>query len=255
MKIKPYIDKLMASSQYKQFQGKYKDAFLVAGFFVIDYETGQKMHQIDYYLPSQKKFAAFTLDEKIVMQLLKALDKRVPEKLDMNTKIDLDALQGIIQDEMRNRSITQDIKKMVAIIQTVKGKKIWNVSCVLSGMDLLKAHVEDNSKTILKMEKSSIMDYLKKMPALAPVASQMQAQAQAQGGPEEGGEDVKEETKDDIEQKIQQLDKLKEALKKEEIELDKKGKQASPEPKAEAKKDEPRKKARKSKPEADSDDK
>ena len=207
MKIKPYLDKLTASSQYKEFQQKYKDAFLVAGFFVLDFETGQRLHQIDYYLPKEKKFAAFTLDDKVIFQLLRSFDKKMPEKLDINTKIELDTLKGIVEDEMHNRSITQEIKKMIAVVQTIKGKKIWNVNCVLSGMDILRAHVEDESKTILKMEKNSMMDYVKHMPPMAAAAQPDKAQ-------EPGSEDA--------EKKLEQLDKLKEAIKQQQAELEKK---------------------------------
>src|SRR3989344_5106266 len=129
MKIQPYVHKLQNSPVYRDFQQKYSDAFLVAGFFVLDFETGQNLHQIDYYVPSKKKFAAFTLDKKVIMQLLNSLDKKAPSELNMDTNIDLDALQGIIQDEMRNRSISQTIKKMIAVIQTREGKKVWNVNC------------------------------------------------------------------------------------------------------------------------------
>ena len=59
----------------------------------------------------------------------------------------------------------KDIKKMIAIIQSIDGKKVWNINCILSGMEVLKAHVDDDSQTILKMEKASLMDYVKKIPA------------------------------------------------------------------------------------------
>jgi len=55
MKIQPYVEKLNTSKEYEEFQKKYNDAFLVAGFFVLDFETGQNIHQIDYYIPSDKK--------------------------------------------------------------------------------------------------------------------------------------------------------------------------------------------------------
>ena len=91
MKIQPYIQRLQTSQTYKTFQQKYKDAFLVAGFFVIDFETGNNLHQIDYYVPSQKKFAAFTLDKGVQLQLMNTLDKRAPKELNIDTNIDLDA--------------------------------------------------------------------------------------------------------------------------------------------------------------------
>lgn len=202
MKIQPYVHKLNNSDVYKSFQNQNKDAFLVAGFFVIDFESGKNVHQIDYFVPSKKKFAAFTLDNKVIMQLFNMMDKKSPEPLDMEVKIDLDALKGILQDEMKNRNITSSIKKMIAVVQNVKGKKVWSVNCILSGMDIVKAHIEDDSKTVLKLEKASLFDYLQKIPGMQP---------QTQEKP----------TKEDLDKKIEQLDKLKEELKKQELELSK----------------------------------
>src|SRR3989344_7512499 len=125
MKLKPYIKKLNSSLEYKKFIESNKDAFLVAGFFVLDLEMGNNIHQIDFYVPSKKKFAAFTLDGKVDLKLIDTMSKKVPEKLDIKTNIDLDALKGILEDEMKNRSITEDIKKIIAIVQTIDGKKAW----------------------------------------------------------------------------------------------------------------------------------
>lgn len=205
MKLQPYIEKLENAPEYKDFKQKHPDSFLVAGFFIIDFETGKNLHQIDYYVPSEKKVAAFTLDDKIMMQMLNLMDDRIPEELDIRTNIDLDALNGIIEDEMKNRGLTEEIKKMIAVIQTVEGRKVWNVNCILSGMEILKTHVADNSEIVLKMEKSSVMDYIKKMP----------------GPTELGAGQKKDITPEDIDREIEKLDKIKEALKKEKLEMEK----------------------------------
>lgn len=164
MKIRPYIEKLETSSVYKDFKAKYPKSYLAAGFFVLDLEEGANIHQIDFYIPGEKKIAAFSLDGEVNMKLLETFNNKVPEKLDINTKIDLDAISGILYDEMKNRGISENIKKIIAVIQTIKGKKIWNLNCVLTGMEILKSHIEDDSKTVLKIEKSSILDVIKKMP-------------------------------------------------------------------------------------------
>jgi hypothetical protein len=203
MKIKPYIDKLNASKTYRDFQKKYSDAFMIAGFFIIDMENKQNMHQIDYYVPSEKKIAAFTLDGGVTMQILEAVNHGVPEKLDMGTKIDLDALPGILEDEMKNRSMTEEIKKIIAIVQTIDGKKVWNLNCVLSGMEILKAHIEDESQTVLKMEKISLADIMKKLPS-------PQLQALQKGAPGE------EESPQKLKAKIKKLKQLESAIEKEE---------------------------------------
>jgi len=205
MKIKPYVEKLNSSKEYKEFQKKYPDAFMIAGFFILDLEEAKNVHQIDYFIPSQKKIAAFTLDGSVNVQLLELMNHKTPEKLDMKTETDLDALPGILTDEMKNRSITEEIKKIIAIIQNIDGKKVWNLNCILSGMGILRAHVDDASQTVLKMEKTSIMDYVKKMPA--GLADAMKK---------------KKESKEEIKETIEKLEKLEEAIEKEKGEFKKK---------------------------------
>jgi len=77
MKIKPYFDRLSASKEYKDFQKNYSDAFMIAGFFILDFETGKSLHQLDYYVPREKKIAAFTLDQGISMQMLGMMNAKV----------------------------------------------------------------------------------------------------------------------------------------------------------------------------------
>ncbi|MBU0761121.1 MAG: hypothetical protein KJ600_01750 [Nanoarchaeota archaeon] len=194
MKIRPYFEKLEQSETYKNFKVKYPDSFLVAGFFVLDLEEKRNVHQIDFYVPKEKKIAAFTLDGEITLKLLETMNDKVPEKLDLETNIDLDALQGILTDEMRNRGISEDIRKIIAVVQNIEGKRIWNLNCVLTGMEILKSHVEDESKSVLKIEKSSIMDIMKKMPT-----------PQLLKAPE---------TKDEIKNEMGKLDKLEEEIEK-----------------------------------------
>ena len=202
MKIEPYIQRLNSSDEYREFQKKHSDAFMVAGFFILDFESGQNVHQIDYYVPSEKKIAAFTLDKHITIQLLDLLNKKAPEKLDTKTNIDLEAIHGIIEDEMKNRNITEEIKKIIAVLQNVGGKKIWSINCILSGMGLLSAHLEDDSKTILKMEKKSLFNYMQKM--------QMPVQA---------ADPVKQLSKNEAEERIKKLDELEKAIEKEKEKL------------------------------------
>lgn len=239
MKIKPYVDRLNGSKEYKSFQRKHSDAFMIAGFFILDLETQKNLHQIDYYVPAEKKIAAFTLDGGVTVQMLDMMNNRiVPEKLDMQTNIDLDALHGILEDEMKNRSITDEIKKIIAILQTVDGKKIWNLNCVLSGMGILKAHVDDESQTVLKMEKSSIMDYVKKMPASLAHLKGMPGAAGASGA--DGTEEpVGKESEKELKQKIDTLNKFEKEIEIEKAKIEgaiekKKGKKGK---KADAKSD------------------
>ena len=164
MKTVPCYEKLQHAPLFQAFLKDNPKAMLVAGFFVIDYETQKHIHQLDYYVPSTKKVAAFTLNDEIAMQMLSLMKAEAPEPLESHTAIDLSMLPGILAEEMHNRTITESVKKIIAVLQTVKGKKLWTLNCVLSGMGILKARIDDTTQTVLAMEKSSIMDYLKKMP-------------------------------------------------------------------------------------------
>ena len=201
MKIRPYVEKLEQSPEFKEFKSQNPEAFVVAGFFVLDLEFNSNVHQIDFYIPNQKKMAAFTLDGQVKLQILDLMNDKVPGKLDLDTNIDLDALKGILLDEMHNRGMSEDIRKIIAVLQNIDGKKIWNINCVLSGMEVLKSHVDAESKTVLKIEKVSIMDMVKKIPT-----KQLQPP----------------KTKESIKDQIKKLNILEEEIEKEKSELKKK---------------------------------
>ncbi|MEK6888629.1 MAG: hypothetical protein AABW80_00815 [Nanoarchaeota archaeon] len=211
MKIAPYVEKLGKSQAFKQFMNENSDAYVAAGFFILDLEGNHNVHQIDYYIPKKKKIAAFTLDKEVTLQVLDLLNSKTPEKLDIKTKIDLEAIKGIVEDEMKNRNLTDDIKKIIAIIQNIDGKRLWNVNCVLSGMGILKAHVDDSSQSVLMMDKSSILDMVKKvnlkdMKSQAPVKSEI----------------AHKPTRQELKDELEKLNKLEEAIEKEKSEVKKK---------------------------------
>ncbi|MEI6732011.1 MAG: hypothetical protein WCK90_05020 [archaeon] len=229
MKIEPYINRLNGSKEFKDFQKKNKDAYMAAGFFVLDLENGKNMHQLDYFIPKKKKIAAFNLDDKIVLRVLDGINAKTPEAIKLPSKIDLDALYGILEDEMKNRGVTDDIKKIIAIIQCIDGKMIWNINCALSGMGLLRAHIEDESKSVLKMEKLSILDFIKKIPgnlgknqAAAAAAQQAGAGKVGAVGATPGQPAIQIQQDDaDPQAKIDNLEKLKAEIEKQESELKK----------------------------------
>lgn len=207
MKIQPYIDKLEKSKEYKDFHKSNKDAFLTAGFFVLDFENKKNVHQLDFYLPKEHQVAAFTLDHGVILQKMKLMNEKVPGKLSFQVKTDLDELHGILEDEMKNRNITEEVKKIIAVLQNVDGKTLWNLNCVLSGMEILRAHVDDETQSVLKMEKFSMMDIMKKVPGNA-------LQAMAKGAKEKVG-------KEDLKKELVKLENVKKEIEKQEIEIEK----------------------------------
>ncbi len=163
MRFSHYLERVSSSQEFKKFNKENKQAYLCAGFFVFDFEEGKDIHQVDYFLPKQKKIAAFLLDKNLSYKIANAMNTTKPEEIKGEIKMDLDKLKGIVEDEMKNHTITEGIMKMIAILQSNDGKKVWNLNCILSGMALLKVHVDDATGNILKFEKASFLDFVRKI--------------------------------------------------------------------------------------------
>ena len=155
------------------------------------------------------------------------------EKLDIKTNVDLDQIPGILEEEMKNRNMTEEIKKIIAVLQNLNGKKIWNLNCILSGMGILSAHVEDESRSVLKMEKKSLLEIMKKVPV---DALRKQMPKQVPGSAEEAGEESIntiqipqqdpnqpqiQSDSEEIKEKIKKLEELEVEIEKEKDELEK----------------------------------
>ena len=167
MKFEHYLKRVEESPEFKEFIGKHKKAYLCAGFFVLDFENGKHMHQVDFFIPKGNKIATFILDEGVRAKISEPIKfKKKLEKIELKeeTKTDIDALKGIVHDEMLNRTVTGEIKKIIAVLQNQDGRKIWNLNCITGDMGILKVHVDDASSSVLEFEKASLFDFVKMIP-------------------------------------------------------------------------------------------
>ena len=163
MKIQPYLEKLEGSKPFKDFQNKNPNAYFSAGFFVLDFQSKNNIHQIDYFIPKTKKIATFMLDSKVEMKLGEASNETTPKKIDGDIKLDLDILKGIVEDEMKNNMVTTKLQKIIAILQNLDGKLVWNLNCITTDMGVIKVHVDDQSHSVLKFEKINLFDIVKRL--------------------------------------------------------------------------------------------
>lgn len=199
MKLEHYQKRVEESKEFRDFKKKNKKAYLAAGFFVLDFEGGKNMHQIDYALPNGK-IATFILDEGVKFKVSdQAIKKPLPE-IKPEIKTDLEALKGIVEDEMKNRIVTESIKKIIAVLHILDNKPVWNLQCILDGLSLLNVHVDDKGN-VLKFEKHSLMEMIKKVPGL-----KMQQQAE-QGKDQTQVTDNKQEVLKKIQEKLDEMKK------------------------------------------------
>ena len=166
MLLHQLYSQLERSLIFQKFKQEHPESFLCAGFFILDYETDKHSHQVDYLLPNGR-IATFNLDEGINLKIsdktLKKEKSKLPE-ITNSANIDLDMLKGIVEDEMKNRVVTDKIKKIIAILHIMDNKLVWNLQCLLDGLGILNVHVDDSDKSVLKFEKHSMMDLIKVIP-------------------------------------------------------------------------------------------
>ena len=165
------LEQIETSEAFKNFKEKNPKIELCAGFFIIDYEQNKNQQQLDYCLADGKIFT-FILNpetkeiiikqaEKIEMQ-----DKKLEKlgKLNPDIKADLDDVEKILSEKLKQKKIDKKLNKTIAILHksSETNKQIWNLNCMLAGLEILQVQIDTETGEILKFEKKSMFDFIKK---------------------------------------------------------------------------------------------
>lgn len=160
MNFKEALSRLKESSEFKSFKKEHKNAYLCAGFFVRDYESGNDVVQLDFQCG--KDIAAFNIGDKISVKIEKPMkEEKVPE-MKGAVKIDLNEVESIIKKELEKQKMGKSIKKIIAILQIHEKRVIWNVTNILETFAILSIHIDALSGNVLKSEKANLFDFFKK---------------------------------------------------------------------------------------------
>lgn len=161
------LEKIEQSQSFKNFKKQHKDAELCAGFFVIDYASGADQQQLDYCLKNGKIFT-FILNQEVQVKEAETLNKEAEEKQKLerlninNIKIDLDDIERILKEKLNTEKIDKRINKIIAILHKHEGREIWNLNCMLEGMEILQVHINCENGNVMKFERKSMFDFIKK---------------------------------------------------------------------------------------------
>lgn len=173
MKFSDYLEKVQADKSYKDFISENPEAYLCAAFFIVDYKDGKDESSIDYFNPKDRKIVAFTLGKDIQARPLDVVQRGIsPLKINENVQVEIEQIKGMLTDDMHNRGITNEIQKIILILQTTNNNLIWHCTAFLSGMNLLKVDIEDKSKSVIFMEKLTLIELLKPMNKLIAATEQ-----------------------------------------------------------------------------------
>jgi len=169
MSFKETYEKIIESEVFKKFIDENPNAELIAGFFIIDFISNDTKNSIDYRINDK----IFTFDLKndgfVKMTEDKLLDNpNAPKllKLIPEIKTEVEDLKGLSGIETLNKGISAKFNKIIAVLQNQEkeGKTIqfWNLTCMLDGLIILNISIDSNTSEIIKFERKSMMDMIRK---------------------------------------------------------------------------------------------
>ena len=156
---------ITSSKIFKDFISKTPQAELVAGFFILDFLSNDEKTSLDYKINSKIFTFSLDLQNEITMREDKLIDKPglpILTKISSNIKIDLDEIPSLAEKSAIENNITSKFQKIIAVLQMHEQQQIWNLTCMLDGLIILNILISSETGQIIKFERKSMMDFIKK---------------------------------------------------------------------------------------------
>ena len=156
--------KIQTSSEFQNFKQQHPQAQLIAGFFILDFLSNDNKETLDY--KTEKDIFTFTLkNNQIQINKDKLInDPNTPPltQIQPQVKLDTQELKNIVQTQAQNNNIQAKLNKIIAVLQTHNQQQIWNLTCMRDNLIILNIHIDSNTSEVLKFERKSMMDLIKR---------------------------------------------------------------------------------------------
>lgn len=173
MNFTQIFQRIESSEAFKNFKEKYPEAELCAGFFILDLlGTNDNKQSLDYKTENEIFTFTINIDDEIIMEKDRLLDESTRPKLKKispDIKVEVEELKSIAGIEALENGISAKFHKIIAVLQNYKGeltnsddKEVWNLTCMLEGLIILNIIIDAETGKILKFERKSMMDMIKK---------------------------------------------------------------------------------------------
>jgi len=165
MLLKTLKNRLEKSNEFKKFKAENPDAFLCAGFFIINLKANIFEYSLDFR--NDKQIFTFKIPENENASILitndEIMDKSKPlDKITLDTNLDLEDLQEIIEEQLKLNSIKNKLEEFIAVLQNLDNQIVWNLTILCEGFTIINAIINSETRGIIKFEKRNLMDFVKK---------------------------------------------------------------------------------------------
>lgn len=157
------LKRLEKSKLFKDWKKKNPKCYLSSGFVII--EKNQSPWKAGYYNKAKNKITSFVIDKKISLEGEEDIFQKKKEKIN---EIDIHKLLVELPNAVVIGNNLQQEKykgnepvKIIAILQNVGKKQIWNLIFVTQKMNTLNIRVDTENGDILEHKIASIMDMRK----------------------------------------------------------------------------------------------
>lgn len=161
MSFQDSLKKLKVSKEFKKFKAKNKNAFLFSAFFVLNSNLELETQQLDYFLAKNKVATFIIEDNKINYKIDEINPQNEITALNENIKIDIEKLKEIVKKEIEKKALSEfEINKVIIILQKINGRQLWNLTCLMSSLKMLRLYIDCFNGKIIESKEASVFDFI-----------------------------------------------------------------------------------------------
>ncbi len=166
MKVQDLLEELQDKQEYKTFKQN-NETFFAAAFLILDLENKTEQIQLDFFLPSENKIAAFSHpfkepqihDNIISVSKEGATEPAAPAPMQPQTteiKTDIDNLESQCKEIIKENESALKPTKIIAILKD----DIWNLTCMDNVLGIVRIKIFAISGETIDFNKGSLMDFM-----------------------------------------------------------------------------------------------
>lgn len=162
MKTQDFLKELEDTRSYKNFKTKNPDSFFTAAFLILNLEDKTEQIQLDYFIPKENKIATFEWpikEPKIHADIIsteKSKKIKSMQKQSAEIKINIDDLELICKDAIKENNYNLTPKKIIAILKDDS----WNLTCMDNFLGIVRMKVDAITGEVKDFNKDSLMNFV-----------------------------------------------------------------------------------------------